>query len=299
MSRKAKRHAERDSCFFRLKSRAKLARILFSSSAKLERISLNSRGLYYTFPQPKKNGGVRLINAPRDDLKAIQARIANLLQRIIAPAFLFAPVSGRSYVDNAARHLGAGSVRLLDIEDFFPSCTANRIIWFFRTRMECSPDVASILRGIVTLNGCLPQGSPCSPILAYLSYADMWERINHLVVKAECKLSVYADDLTISGKMIPELMIWEIKRTLRRYGHRYNVKKEKSRINRPAEITGVILVRDGLRLPNRQHQKLYEVREALKNTVTSDLREKLGRQLRGLQAQAKQVNSGNETPQQT
>jgi retron-type reverse transcriptase len=263
--------------------------LLFCSQAKLEDISSKSAALYYSFQQPKKNGGFRTINAPRDDLKAIQARIADLLQRIAPPEFLFAPVRGRSYVDNAARHIGARSLRLLDIEDFFPSCTANRVIWFFKKRMCCSPDVAAVLRGIVTLDGCLPQGSPCSPILAYLCYVDIWEKVNQLVTTANCRLSVYADDLTISGQSVPESMIWEIKRTLRRFGHRYNVKKERSRVDRSAEITGVVLVREGLKLPNRQHKKLYEVREMIKNAEIAEVRDKLGRQLKGRQAQAAQI----------
>jgi hypothetical protein len=119
----------------------------------------------------------------------------------------------------------------------------------------------------------------------------MWERIDRLVQQAGCTLSVYADDLTISGLVVPESMIWEIKKTLRRYGHRYNLKKERSRIHRPTEITGVVLVRERLLLPNRQHKKMYEVREAIKKTNVAVIRDKLDKQLRGRRAQAMQVRS--------
>ncbi|MEO9604392.1 MAG: RNA-directed DNA polymerase, partial [Lentilitoribacter sp.] len=88
---------------------------------------------------------MRDINAPIKPLKDVQTRIAVLLSRIAPPDYLFAPVADRSYVDNAAVHRGARSVRLLDIEDFFPSCTINKAIWFFRRGMECAPDVAVIL----------------------------------------------------------------------------------------------------------------------------------------------------------
>jgi len=234
MLKKAKPlYAEKDSPFFRLRTKRKLADLLFSNVGKL--ISLSRGGNHYhSFPKAKKNGGYRMIDAPRGDLKAIQTRIAELLQRIAPPAFLFAPVRGRSYVDNGARHMGARVFRLLDIEDFFPSCTAERVIWLFKTRLECSPDVAAILRGLVTRSGCLPQGSPCSPILAYLSYVDMWGEIDRLVCGQSCTLSVYADDITISGKFISENLIWSIKRILHKYGHRYNRKKERSLVGRPA-----------------------------------------------------------------
>ena len=233
-------HDERDSPFFRLKSKKKLADLLFVSKVKMLTLA-RDEDLYFDFSKPKSSGGVRIISAPRDDLKAVQKRIAGLLQRIASPDYLFAPVSGRSYVDNAAAHMGSDSIHLLDIEDFFPSCTANKVIWFFHKRMQCSVDVAAIIRGIVTRNGSLPQGSPCSPILAFLCYVDMWEEIARIVDHADCTLSVYADDLTISGSTVPEASIWAIKRVLRKHGHRYNASKERCKRLKPAEITGVIL----------------------------------------------------------
>ena len=171
--KRIKHHGEQDSPFYKLRSKAKLASLLFLDVDKLVYFA-DSEDLYFDFPKKKKGSGFRSISAPCPALKTVQKRIAILLQRITPPDYLFAPVSGRSYVDNAARHLGANSIRSLDIQDFFPSCTANRVIWFFRKRMGCSPDVAALIRGIVTRHGSLPQGSPCSPILAFLCYLDMW-----------------------------------------------------------------------------------------------------------------------------
>ena len=150
-------------------------------------------------------------------------------------------------------------------------------------------DVAVILSGIVTEGGCLPQGSPCSPILAYFSYADMWEEIDLAIKQAGCTLSVYAGDITISGEIVPEELIWTIKKTLYRFGHRYNMAKERSRIHKPAEITGVIVKGDTLLLPNRQHEALHSVRKDLKIVRHGKPREKLLQRLNGRLAQAKQV----------
>lgn len=285
-------HDERDSPFFRLRSKSKLASLLFTSLEKLKALA-SADDLYFEFKKPKSSGGIREISAPRDDLKAVQRRIANLLQRIAPPDYLFAPVAGRSYVDNAAQHLGATSVRLLDIEDFFPSCTANKVIWFFMKRMECSPDVAAILRGVVTRNGSLPQGSPCSPILAYLCYIDMWEEIAKIVRTTGCRLSVYADDLTISGSVVPEQAIWQIKKALCKHGHRYKVSKERSKHLRPAEITGVVLVQSRLLAPNRQHKKLHAVRQELRKARLSETRDTLEAQLKGRIAQMRQIVDAN------
>ena len=283
-------HRERESPFFRLPSKAKLASLLFVSLEKLKALAA-ADDLYYDFQKPKASGGVRRISAPRDDLKAVQSRIGSLLQRIAPPDYLFAPVSGRSYVDNAAQHLGANSLRLLDIEDFFPSCTANKVIWFFNKRMECPPDVAAVLRGIVTRRGSLPQGSPCSPILAYLCYVDMWEEVSQIVSRYDGCLSVYADDLTISGAVVPERAIWQIKQVLYKHGHRYNKTKERSKHLKPAEVTGAVLTRqrDRLLAPNRQHKKLHAVKKELGKARSAEKRAVLKAQLRGRIAQMGQI----------
>ena len=42
-------------------------------------------------------------------------------------------------------------------------CTGKKVFWFFHERMECSPDVAAIIRAIVTHEDSLPQGSPWTP----------------------------------------------------------------------------------------------------------------------------------------
>ena len=154
-----KRYAEHDSPFFQLRSRAKLAKLLHVSRPKLESLA-RAEGLYHQFEKPKASGGVRIINAPRADLKAVQARIADLLHRIAPPDYLFAPVAGRSYVDNAAAHLGAKGVRLLDIEDFFPSCNANKAIWYFRRRMQTSPGRCRGPSGHRRSRWCASAGQP-------------------------------------------------------------------------------------------------------------------------------------------
>lgn len=281
-------HSLRDSPFFRLRSKAKLASLLYVSREKLRTLSDGDQR-YFEFTKPKKSGGVRKISAPNGPLKAVQSRIADLLRRVTPPDYLFAPVPGRTYADNAAFHVGARSIRLLDIEDFFPSCTAKKAVWFFRTRMECSQDVAAILANIVTFKGALPQGSPCSPILAYLCYVDMWEEIAKVVEDSRCKLTVYADDLTISGQSVPEAQIWQIKKTLFRHGHRYARSKERSVRDRSVEITGVVLLRAGVVAPNRQHAKIVKVREELKRAAASDHKKALESQLRGRLAQIGQI----------
>ena len=287
-----RKHELRDSGFFRLQTKSRLARLLQVSPSKLRNLS-RREDIYVHFTRPKKSGALREICAPIQPLKSVQSRIADLLSRIVAPDYLFSPVAGRSYVDNAACHIGARSVHLLDIKDFFPNCTFNKVIWFFRTKMQCSPDVAHILARIVTHDGALPQGSPCSPILAYFAYVEMWEAIAECVAEADCVLSVYVDDLTISGDTVPEAMIWKIKKIMYKHGHRYAVEKERARRDRSTEVTGVILTRNGVTVPNRQRKKIYEVQDELRNATSPESQKQLESQLRGRLAQVRQVDAGN------
>ena len=276
------------SCFYKLTSLKRLEKILPASVAALEALA-NVEERYECWDEPKKNGGTRRIEAPHENLKKIQKRISDLLQRISPPEYLMAPVKGRSYVDNAAIHVGARAFSLLDIEDFFPSCTDKRIYWFFTKRMLCSSDVAALITKLVTFNGHLPQGSPCSPILAYYAYEDMWEEINNIVTASNCKLSIYADDITISGDTVYEKDIWAVKLCLKRFGFKFNEKKERRLIRKPADITGVIVKNETLLLPNRQHRKLNQINRKLSKPQNKPDRERLQRQLRGRLSQAEQI----------
>jgi len=100
---------------------------------------------------------------------------------------------------NPAHRCGSNAFWLLDVVDYFPSCTANNVARFFRRELECSPDVTAVPVRLTTLRDSLPQGSPCSPILAYFSNRLMWDEIDNLARGTGCKMNLYADDIAISS----------------------------------------------------------------------------------------------------
>lgn len=172
-----------------------------------------------------------------------------------------APVRGRSNIDNAARHKGERSFHLLDVEDFYPRCSANKIASFFSKDLGCPPDVVKILLELTTLNGSLPAGSPASPSLAFWAYKSMWDEISDIANEAGCKLTVYIDDITISGTLIPGSAVYRIKEQLKQHGHNFKEKKEASQIDGTVEVTGVILQPSGkMALPNKQHRDMHLLR---------------------------------------
>lgn len=291
-----------DSPFYRLKARRRLAALLEVSLQDIQALSsrddLYERGWKHKkeknlwlkeMPSPEIASDYRAIDIPDPKLKKIQSRIATLLGRITPPDWLFSPVKGRSYVDNAAVHAGSRAFWLLDIADYFPSCTASSVAHFFHKKLECSPDVTAILVHITTWMKCLPQGSPCSPILAYFSNLDMWKSIEQLVVDGGLKHSVYADDITISGPIIPKEIIWNIKRVVHRHGLKIKAEKEVSLIDSPAQITGVIVSGDSLKLPNRQLKRLFELRSERQRAKSDRIRKLLDVQISGRVSQKRQI----------
>ena len=297
----------KDSPFYRLRTKKKLADLLHVSLPTLTEISKRDDLYVRRWKHKKKEKWLkepppthevddfRPIDIPDQRLKSMQSRIADLLSRIKSPEWLFSPVKGRSYVDNAAYHKGSKAFWLLDIQNYFPSCSSKKIANLFLEKFECSPDVTAILVSITSVldkeSGLigLPQGSPCSPILAFFSNLDMWAEIEFTVEREGLRHSVYADDITISGKMVPKSAIWEIKTIVHRHGLRIKACKEHSLIDAPADITGVIVVDGKTKLPNRQMQMLFDLQLERMNATRSDVIKSLDSRIAGRIAQRKQV----------
>jgi hypothetical protein len=183
----------------------------------------SDRLTHYTYRWVRKaSGRLRLLEAPKPRLKAIQRR---LLREVLAPvpphdaAHGFRP--GRSVLTYAAPHAGRRLVLRLDLRDFFPSIPASRVAALFRTLGYPRP-VARLLTGLCTHgvpadvwppSDCrddwatrrrfatphLPQGAPTSPALANLCAYRLDVRLAALAKAAGAVYTRYADDLAFSG----------------------------------------------------------------------------------------------------
>ena len=81
----------------------------------------------------KRDGRIRLLEAPRPRLKAIQRRILHdLLTRVPPHEAVHGFRPGRSVITYAAPHAGQAMVLRLDLSDFFASVTAARVRALFR-----------------------------------------------------------------------------------------------------------------------------------------------------------------------
>ncbi|MBV0997631.1 retron Ec67 family RNA-directed DNA polymerase/endonuclease, partial [Listeria monocytogenes] len=168
-----------------------------------------TENLYYSFEIPKKSGGVRNIDAPKSELKALQKKLATSLtkyQEILQKSKRKAPnishgfEKGKSIISNAKIHRNKKIVYNLDLEDFFESFHFGRVRGFFEKNkdFELSTEVATIIAQLSCFNGALPQGAPSSPIITNFICKIMDMRILKLAKNYKLDYTRYADDLTFS-----------------------------------------------------------------------------------------------------
>jgi hypothetical protein len=223
--------------------------------------------------QPKRTGGVRLVEVPKPRLKAIQRTLLHtLLDRIPPHEAAHGFRTGRSVRSHVAPHVAQRFVLTLDLAEFFPTITAARVSALFRTA-GYPEAVARLLAGLCTnrvpahvwsdsavpLSGQelwrmrqlygqphLPQGAPSSPALANLTAYRLDARLAGLAESLGARYTRYADDLAFSGGA-----------DLARAAHRFiaqvgaialeegfAVQHRKTRVMRPGvcqRITGVVI----------------------------------------------------------
>lgn len=285
--RTPKFHELYQSPFYRLRSPDKLAALINLPRRRLDSFAESADAHYDEYEIEQKPGKKRHIEEPRAELKAVQARLARLLSRIRPADYLFCPAKRRCYIANAAQHRNSRVVHCLDITKFFPNTPRHRVYAFFANVMECAPDVAARLASLATFRGHLPTGSPLSPIAAHYAYSDVWQALAKIATAHGLTLTIYVDDVTVSGPTAPTSVVWQMKQVIHASGLRYH--KEKRYVDKPADITGVIL-RDGkLLVPNRQLLKRHIVSKASEKSTGDECSLVATPRLRGLEAQASQI----------
>ncbi len=155
---------------------------------------------YHNFAIKKRSGGCRQISSPDSRLKSLQRCLADKLYDIYLPKkAVNGFVRKRTILTNAQVHSRKKYVFKIDLKDFFPSIHYGRI----RGLLIANPyglhwDIASLIAKIACLDGKLPQGSPCSPIISNMICAFMDHQLTELAKVCGCYYTRYADDLTFS-----------------------------------------------------------------------------------------------------
>ena len=106
---------------YKLRSQRRLAQLLRVPLKDIYGL-LNAENNYRVFPQ-----GKRTCHDPKPKMKAIHKRLQILLNRIAPPEYLHSATKGRSYITNAAVHLGNDVLHKLDVRHFFDSTTYKHV----------------------------------------------------------------------------------------------------------------------------------------------------------------------------
>lgn len=187
----------------------------------------------------KYSSGLRLrrIDAPCEELKAVQNVIKDLLLELPYSDANYGFISGKT-VRDAAESVAKGDVIVhCDIKDFFPSHTATILVKRLQELFAAkwpgvfSKDTIRFLVKALTYGGRLTQGSPASPIVTIVLNKDMDERLQSIASQLGFTYVRYADDLCFSGTVSNQVCI-ELIDKLHDAVHPYRLNGKKTGIMR-------------------------------------------------------------------
>ena len=99
---------------------------------------------------------------------------------------------------NAFAHLQKRFILNIDLKDFFPSITENRVTGVLKS-IGIDYQVALTIARICCYEGRLPQGAPTSPVLSNMICFRLDRELLSFAKEARCIYTRYADDLTFSS----------------------------------------------------------------------------------------------------
>jgi hypothetical protein len=237
----------------------------------------------------------REIQAPHGWLDQVHRRIGELLARIELPDYVYSQ-KGRSYADNARAHRGDTPLVKTDISRFYPSVTRQAVFRLFLDDFECAVDVAHRLADVCCYKQAhLPTGSALSGRVAFFAKRHMFNEIADAAREIGNTMTVYVDDVTISGAAATKSLLGTVRQTIARHGLRTTTKggkknsKTKSYSKGAAKsVTGAVVVGSEVRLPNTRHLNIHRARKELQ-VAAPNAQEHAKRVLAGRLQEAQQV----------
>ena len=272
--------------FNQLQTKDDFAKLLGLKSAKYINYllyNIQTDNLYNSFTIPKKNGGERVIHAPKKELKFLQKKLSNVLwecylesieskskdKNFKTPVLSHAFEKGKSIITNSQMHRNKKYILNIDLKNFFDSFIFGRVRGFFIKDRDfaVSPEIATVIAQIACYQGKLPQGAPSSPIITNLITRILDYRIVKIAKKYRFTYSRYADDMTFStnrelnsnklraGKELDNFLT-ELEELIISSGFEINPKKTRLSNNmQRQEVTGLVV-----------NKKINVKREYVKNT---------------------------------
>lgn len=218
---------------------------------------------YYRVFQLRTGKKRRTISAPKIALKLIQSWFGtHVALSTELPDCVYGFVPGRDGVLGAASvHCGADWVYSLDLRDFFPSISEARVVSVLES-LAFTPQAATFLSRLMTLNGQLPQGSPASPVISNIAFVETDLALSTAADGVGAKYTRYADDLVFSGLGQPAPDLIQSIRTIV-LQHGWTIADEKEYLSkRPArlKVHGLLIHGDKPRLTKGYRNRIRAYR---------------------------------------
>lgn len=219
---------------------------------------LSSSPEYKFFTDNSKPEKPREVQEPLGATMRTHYRFVKLLDSIQRSEFLHSATRRRSNITNAEKHKGGESVVKTDIKSFYENTTFHHVKSFFYNDLGWSHDIAKMMASICTVNGHLPTGSCLSPLLSYWVHSKVFETIDKLCKSKNVTLTLYVDDLTLSGKHATKRLLKQVKNLIAQKG----LQTHKDVLIAPkhaATVTGVIVDGSEIRVPNAHRLKIMNL----------------------------------------
>lgn len=267
-----------------IRDRIDLADALSVSVKKLDfLVEAPAERKYSKFLLFKKNGGIRIIEAPNRSLKFAQKKLLEILNPYYSPLpCVHGFVAEKSILTGAVSHSlrsgrRAGAKRkhryyfLLDIENFFPSITSQRIYGLLvGKRLRATPEVAFAISKLSVGEFGLAQGSPVSPLLSNMICLGMDRKVLAFAKKYKLVYTRYADDIVLStsnrrhfldifcsdNKLVP----YELERAITEHNGQksFRINENKVRCRMPYDcqlVTGLVM-NEKINIPRKYYRTL-------------------------------------------
>ena len=239
-----------------------LAELLGTSKGRLKTI-IGNKDRWILRRHEEIGGKLRNLAIPIGRLRAVHEILKRHFNRIQQPEYLFSPKKGRSQRDNAAFHAGQKHFLKLDIRQFYPMTTSEDVFRWAHHTMGLRADVAGIFLHLVTVDRRIPFGSPVSPVLTSLVHRPMFDAVHAACLAEGLRMSVWVDDLTISGSHITGQLLDKVRTIIRNGG--FQTHKVEFRTNAPGLlVTGIPILGDRVGAPRGVHNRVQEGYAALR-----------------------------------
>ncbi|RKN83677.1 reverse transcriptase domain-containing protein [Ulvibacterium marinum] len=244
-----------------------LSKLVGLRKTYVKRAAIYTKSYYRNFTIAKRSGMPREISEPLPNLKIIHKFILEeILENIKVSAFAKAYKKKSNILENTRYHINQNKVVTLDIENFFPSITTDKVENIFRG-LGYSDLISNLLSKLCTLNNSLPQGAPTSPYLSNLFMKGFDSKLADFCLSKKIRYTRYADDITLSGDFNEKEAIDYISVLLKELDLDLNCKTKIMKRGQQQIVTGIV-VNEKSQVPRKERLKL---RQEIYHIKTKDL----------------------------